>query len=200
MPRNTSEQTAARREQITVAAMRCFSRNGFHATSMDDVIAEAGLSAGAVYRYFPGKSALVGAAVEHALALARGTFDELLAQEPPPSLSEAVSRTVDNVAARSEQAGYDVSRLAVTAWGEALRDAQLAELARTVYTVFRGGFTELVRRSQHTEQLPPGTTAEEVGAAVFSLVPGFLLQHVLLGDVGPEAYARGVAALLRPRS
>ena len=51
----------ARREQILDAALRSFGRNGFHATTMQDVATEAGLSPGALYRYFPGKTDLVAA-------------------------------------------------------------------------------------------------------------------------------------------
>ncbi|HEY9407971.1 MAG TPA: helix-turn-helix domain-containing protein, partial [Jiangellaceae bacterium] len=53
MPRVSEAHLAARRDQILQAAWTCFARDGFHATSMQDVFAEAGLSAGAVYRYFP---------------------------------------------------------------------------------------------------------------------------------------------------
>ena len=54
MPKVSDAHRAARRRQILDAARRRFVRNGFHATSMQDIFAEAGLSAGAVYRYFPG--------------------------------------------------------------------------------------------------------------------------------------------------
>ena len=56
MPRVSDEHLAARRQQILDAARACFLRNGFHATSMQDVIGEAGLSVGAVYRYFKSKN------------------------------------------------------------------------------------------------------------------------------------------------
>ena len=61
MPRVSEAHLAARRQQILDAARVCFTRNGFHATSMQDVIAEAGLSVGAVYRYFRSKEELVAA-------------------------------------------------------------------------------------------------------------------------------------------
>ena len=42
-PENTLEYRDARRDQILTAARRCFLRDGFHATSMQDLFAEAGL-------------------------------------------------------------------------------------------------------------------------------------------------------------
>ena len=47
------------------AARRCFVRNGIH-ISVDDICAEAGVSKGALYGYFPSKDAVIQAiADEH---------------------------------------------------------------------------------------------------------------------------------------
>ena len=59
MPKVSDAHRESRREQILIAAWKCFSRNGFHSTSMADVIAEAGLSAGAVYLYFRSKDDII---------------------------------------------------------------------------------------------------------------------------------------------
>nr|MDT0667257.1 TetR/AcrR family transcriptional regulator [Micromonospora sp. DSM 115978] len=61
MPRVSQEHLDARRQQIIDAARRRFAVSGFHGTSMQDVLTEAGLSAGAVYRYFPSKESIIEA-------------------------------------------------------------------------------------------------------------------------------------------
>jgi AcrR family transcriptional regulator len=61
MPRLTPERAEARRQQILAAAARCFSERGFHATTMRAICREAGLSAGAVYTWFPSKTAIIEA-------------------------------------------------------------------------------------------------------------------------------------------
>lgn len=48
-----------RRTRILDAAERCFVRAGFHRTTMQDVAAEAGMSAGNLYRYFSSKDSIV---------------------------------------------------------------------------------------------------------------------------------------------
>src|SRR5277367_3106811 len=48
-----------RRQEILAAAERAFVRHGFHAATMGHVAEEAGMSAGNLYRYFPGKESLV---------------------------------------------------------------------------------------------------------------------------------------------
>jgi AcrR family transcriptional regulator len=52
------------RERILVAATRLFADEGIHATSVDRVIAEAGVAPMTVYRHFAGKDELVAATLE----------------------------------------------------------------------------------------------------------------------------------------
>jgi len=58
MPKVSDEHLANRKQQILDAAANCFARNGFHRTSMQDIVRESGLSAGLIYRYFTGKDDL----------------------------------------------------------------------------------------------------------------------------------------------
>lgn len=55
MPKVTQHHLEQRRHQILDAAVRVFSRQGFEQTTMQDIIAEVGLSRGGVYFYYPGK-------------------------------------------------------------------------------------------------------------------------------------------------
>lgn len=63
MPQALSEPAQAgvaseRHAHILDAAERCFVRGGFHRATMQDVAAEAGMSPGNLYRYFPSKDAI----------------------------------------------------------------------------------------------------------------------------------------------
>ena len=59
MPRLSEQTRAQRRQHILTSAWTCFSRDGFHATSMDQVIAQTGMSSSAVYRYFGSKEEII---------------------------------------------------------------------------------------------------------------------------------------------
>ncbi|KMO34447.1 TetR family transcriptional regulator, partial [Methylobacterium tarhaniae] len=47
------DSTEERRTRILDAAEACFVRDGFHRATMHDVAAEASMSPGNLYRYFP---------------------------------------------------------------------------------------------------------------------------------------------------
>jgi AcrR family transcriptional regulator len=57
--------TAAARERILAATLVTLARYGVGKTTLEDVAKEAGCARATVYRYFGGKSQLLGAAVEH---------------------------------------------------------------------------------------------------------------------------------------
>src|SRR4029079_15888863 len=58
------DSSSERRKLILDAAERSFTRAGFHRTTMQDVAAEAGMSPGNLYRYFPSKDAFVAGLCE----------------------------------------------------------------------------------------------------------------------------------------
>ena len=53
-----------RRRQILDAALFCFRRRGFHQATMQELCAEAGISPGALYRYFSSKADIIAAIAE----------------------------------------------------------------------------------------------------------------------------------------
>jgi len=58
VPKIAEAARAARREQIIAAGLACFASCGYHAATMADVAAEAGVSKGTPYLYFDSKQAL----------------------------------------------------------------------------------------------------------------------------------------------
>ncbi len=64
MPKLKPDTQRARRENILDAAEQCFARAGFHATSMQDICREAGVSPGALYVYFRSKEDLIAGLAE----------------------------------------------------------------------------------------------------------------------------------------
>ncbi|MBM2622081.1 TetR/AcrR family transcriptional regulator [Actinoplanes sp. LDG1-06] len=198
MPRVSEQYRADRRAEILAAAARLFSANGFHATSMADIIGEAGLSAGAVYRYFPSKEDLIAAVAETALSAADEVFAQLLADDAAPAPAHAVTVLIKEITARlvnEPKTGVDFTRVGVQVWAEALRNPSLAARADSVYLRLRGQCAEIARRRQQLGLLPADTDPDHVGAAMLGLVQGFVLQHLLISGTEPAAYTAGINAL-----
>ena len=59
MSRVNFQRQSDRRAEILVAAQRCFVRSGFYQTSMQEICAEAEMSAGNLYRYFLSKKSII---------------------------------------------------------------------------------------------------------------------------------------------
>jgi AcrR family transcriptional regulator len=78
MPKISEEQRQARRSQILAMAGRCFARQGFHRTTMEDIIRALKSSPGAVYCYFHGKSDIVAAIAEQRHKRESALLNELL--------------------------------------------------------------------------------------------------------------------------
>jgi AcrR family transcriptional regulator len=200
MPRVSDDHLAARRSQVLSAALRCFARDGFHATSMRDVVRESGLSAGAVYRYFPSKDELVAAAVEPILDQLTAALDDALVAEEPPSPTAVVGLLLERIVPLATGGEVDYTRVAVTAWGEALRDPVVRRLAERTYRGVRERLAVVVRRWCDAGAVPAGTDVEALAQVVFSMVIGYVLQHALLGDVDPGRYSAAAAVLAPGRA
>lgn len=194
MPRVSDQHLAARRQQILDAARTCFVRDGFHNTSMQDVIAEAGLSVGAVYRYFASKHELIESIAESAIGGAAVIFDEIATHQPPLSLADALERTLVYVDEQADDGG--TLRIAIQVWAESQRDPVLAKMVERKYSGFRDQYVRLARRAQDVGELPAEADPEAVGAALFALVPGYFMQRILTGRPDRVTFLRGVRALV----
>jgi AcrR family transcriptional regulator len=80
--RAVRRQPEVSRGEILDAALACFTARGYHATSVDDIAARAGLSKGAIYWHFAGKRELFLALVDRA-------------REISDSLAQAVAAAAD---------------------------------------------------------------------------------------------------------
>ncbi len=198
MPKVTEEHRLARRAQIVAAARRCVIEQGFHKTTMADVIRESGLSAGAVYGYFKSKEEIVAAIAEEALSTVDELFEKILATEAPLSPLAALEAALNHIVAIAERPDGDVTRIAIQAWAEALRNPAIMETAAGKYTQVRAHFEAVARRAQADGTVDASVDPRYVAQVLFGFLPGFILQRLLIGDVSPDTYTAGLRALFQP--
>lgn len=193
MARVSQEHLDARRAQILEAARRCFIRNGFHATSMQDVFAEAGLSTGAVYRYFPSKDDIIAAIASQALAELAESFTD--AQNAPPQLDDIVD-VVLRVDTPPLAGSTESARLLVQLWAEALRSPDLAAQLADIMDSSRRVIGRLVEHHQRAGRLPYDVPAEHVATVLVALVDGFMVQRAVYGGADVASFRAGIRALM----
>lgn len=196
VPQVSAEHRQARREQILAAARRCFARNGFHQTSMDDLLAEAALSAGGLYRYFRGKDEIIAAIAQEVIGSIGAEVAGIVGEKPAPPLPEALRRILTIIDRHAGPGG--TAGLAVQVWGEAQRDPALADLVRHSYQTLREHTTTLAHSAAAAGDLPADAAMAAVGQVLFALLPGYLLQKLTLGDVDVQTYLDGFTALTTP--
>ncbi len=194
MPPVSQRYRDARRRQIIGAARRCFAQAGFHRTSMQDVFAESGLSAGAVYGYFAGKDDLVAAIIDEVLSEIIGALDAVTVSASPPRPAEVlgqVFRALDR-----EPHGTELARLAVQVWAEAGQRPELSARLAGHYRGLRERFTTLVQRYQRDGTLDPHADPDHLAQVLTALGPAFLTQRALLDEITAETFTHGLCGLL----
>ena len=191
MPKVSDEYRDARREQILAAARRVFQRNGFHATSMQDLFAEARLSSGAVYRYFRSKDEMVLAIAEDGIRDVIALMASVARDRGGRSIGEALAAATELVRVKDERDG--LAGLGIQVWGEALRNPALRDSFAAMLRGIRTEITEVVRQDQAAGRLPAGVPPEDLAGVLLAILPGVILQ---LAVFGPDESA-GLPGALR---
>src|ERR1700733_9060323 len=117
MPRLRPERKEERRAQIVAAARTCFARSGFHHTTLQDIFAEAGLSAGCVYNYFRSKDELMLAIAEERHDDERRLIAEALEMDDPVAALRQVAQRFADLYLTNQ--GVDKRSIALQTWSEA---------------------------------------------------------------------------------
>lgn len=174
--------------------MTCFGRSGIHTSSMSEVIAESGLSAGAVYLYFRSKEDLISAVAEEFLHGLLTTFEKILTADPPLSPADMAGRLLDLLTADAPTAPVRHLPLLLAVWSEGARDPVIHDLTSYWLGELRGRFTRALERYDRVAGLRIAPDA--LAPAVMATVQGFLLQTALGGGLDQKEFRRTVATLL----
>jgi AcrR family transcriptional regulator len=197
MPKVSEEHLAARRRQILDAALICFSRKGFHQTSMQAIFEEAGLSPGAVYRYFKSKEEIVQAIASETLTAFAAAI-EPGANGQPLGPAEVIARlfgTLETVELREERL-----RLALQIWGEALHNPDVRGFLLDFVERVRAQITIDLREAQERGALDPELDAEYAGRVLLAMAQGFVVQSTWYPEIDRERFRDAAVGLLSQAS
>ena len=174
---NVARRLAARHDAIIAAARLIASEGGMAAVQIAAVAARAGIAAGTVYRYFPGKTDLVAALLDQIAESEIGALRRAAAGAPGPL--SALSAAIMTFAARALRE----RRLAFAAIAEPV-DAELD----AVRLAFRKSLAaELGTRI--AAAIAEGRMPEQDTALAAAALTGLLIEG-LIGPLAPDAAGR----------
>jgi AcrR family transcriptional regulator len=186
MPRVSQQYKDQQRAEILDAARRCFVRNGFHRTSMQDVFTESGRSAGAVYRYFSSKDDMILAVASQNLTdVTEALRATLRSGDGDAEPGHAMATLLDEVASR--HANDQLATVALMVWSEALRNPALADRLREASAAMTRDLADVVRQRQAAGELA-AARADALARVILSILPGYLLNLALLDPSGLDTF------------
>lgn len=187
-----TDHRAEQRRRIVRAAMACFSREGFHGTSMQQICAEAGMSPGALYRYFPSKESLIGAIVEGERAERACLIDSI----------ETAPTFVDGLVTALEQLLRTPSTMAGAVLGpeimaEAIRNEKLRDALEPAEAETRAMLERTIAGARARGEIDASVDLETLGLLLNAIGDGLLLHNLLHPEWKLAERTQAIATLVR---
>ncbi|MCC7365942.1 MAG: TetR/AcrR family transcriptional regulator [Dehalococcoidia bacterium] len=191
MAKVTQAHVDARRESILEAAMRLFAGKSVDRTTMQEIASEAGISAGAIYRYFESKDQLLEAVFEAAEAETAEKFRAAAADNTSP-LAAMVQA---GYSALDQPCGCTDSMMALEMALLSARNpgSSFAVRHRQFETAVIASLEHVVRDAQAAGEMAPDLDAHTIAMLGYAIIPGLWATQMVLGD---EFDARSVIQVL----
>ena len=169
-----------RRQQILDAALTCFSRTGYHQTSMDDLAAELPFSKGLLYYYFPTKRDLFVSLLDNWAKQSLQAWEAMLSpdEDVVVQICKSIQYGVQLVALSS-----DLARIEFEFYSQVGRDADVSEAFRALFAQFRARIRSILDSGVRSGDLRPLDT-KALSAVLFGAYEGLALQAM----VEPDAF------------
>lgn len=125
----------------------------------------------------------------------RAAFAPFLDAPEPVPLATVIESVLGQVAERDDGGDTDTGRIAIQAWGEALRDGTVAAVVADRYREVREDLTEITRRAQSAGYVDADADPAAIAEVVYALFPGFIVERLVVGDVDPRSWGGALRAV-----
>jgi TetR/AcrR family transcriptional repressor of uid operon len=177
-----------RRAQILDAARECFARAGFHGASMHQVCAEAKMSPGALYRYFPSKEAIIEAIAEEERLKAAAVMAVL---SEPGAVVDRLMRSAEAYFALMRRPGG--AELMLEICSESMRNTTVGHRFHSIETDARATFRTVIEQAQKAGEIDPEVDVDAAVTVLFAIGDGLAMRMSMDRDV----YQPGLMPTLR---
>jgi AcrR family transcriptional regulator len=193
MPKVLPQYLELRRQQIIEAAAVCFSRRGFHQTTMQDICDEAELSPGAVYRYFRSKEEIIEGMGEYRQ---RDNAERLAQAMAKGSTIDAFDELLRVFFIDRDKAEFDeYCALTIEFMSEAPRSERIRQSLSQTSKAVRDGLVKLIEESQKRGEINSTLEPDAVARTMVALYQGFLMQRIVDPDLDVYAYTQAAGSL-----
>jgi TetR/AcrR family transcriptional regulator, repressor for uid operon len=177
---NVQRQTD-RRAEILAAAQRCFVRSGFHQTSMQEICAEAGMSPGNLYRYFPSKESLIAGIAERDRAEVAQEFASV-------DMSRGLFAVIEGLAHHyfTERPDEQV-KLCTEVMSEARRHPEIARISASFDADVKKWLIGLFKAGAERGDISADVDFDAVATMLMIIADGVWWRRALDPDFKPEA-------------
>jgi AcrR family transcriptional regulator len=182
---------AARRDAILAAARSCFARKGFHQTSTAAICAQAGMSPGNLFHYFPTKQAIIAAIVDQEGSETAAYFASVQGSADAYGALLDFMNLVLALAADGDFAG-----LALDIAAEAMRDTDIAARVARNDASLRGGLQTLLAEAAAAGQIDAALDAPQTAGWIAALIDGIFNRVAVDPDYAPLAQRASLHLLL----
>ncbi len=192
-----AEKREVQVQRVLDAAKKCFVRSGFRGASMHEICVEAGMSPGALYRYFPSKESIIEAIAENNRREDLAFISQL---GNGPSLIDGFMNAVMAHLRHVHSTGMGPLFTEIRA--ESMRNETVRNCCQQSESQFMDAFRAFVTKATQEGQLNPVTDVNTLVLVMMAVGEGLIFSNLPEQGVGAdklEPVLRAmVVAFLRP--
>ena len=162
---NTKELST--QDRILSAAKQCFSKQGFHSTSMKHICQTCNLSPGTLYHHFPSKEALIQAIIFEAQKRA------LIRLSEPLNGMSLIDYIIESTQSLADE-DHNERALVVEIMAEGMRNPQVAEMLKKKYMIIAASIIERFNDAQANNEMRQTVNKEISARLLMALVYGIM--------------------------
>ncbi|MGG4490304.1 TetR/AcrR family transcriptional regulator [Metabacillus idriensis] len=189
----SNEYKEKKKRHILESALKAFGEKGFQLATIDDIVAESGLSKGAIYNYFKSKEEiylqLMQVRTEENIAKLKKTFQESV------TAKEKLHRFFKNYAEiELSEKWQKMIGVHLEFWIHSGRDEELKQVMTDRYdNVYQALLIEIIEEGIKQNEFKIDTDPSLVSSMVWGTIDGICLHYSVIG--GSYPYQKQIRAL-----
>jgi TetR/AcrR family transcriptional repressor of uid operon len=189
----------AKRQDVLLAAAKCFAAKGFHSASTAEICRMAGMSPGNLFHYFPTKDAIIQAIAEEDRRETALLFAGL---DPEENAIDAIIDLAQRTMSHLTDPLY--AKLSLEIAAEAMRNPAIAEMFSVNDRESSEALTALLRRGAKRGEIDSGLDPERSALWLIALVEGAIgraaMDPAFDAAAHTDTLAKLISRFLAPRA